>query len=154
MNKPCAREVKYMRLISWICHRGSEHSYIYICAFLNINAQDLVPWVELEQLNVVNNVPRPSFLLHIQDKLTQNSLLIRTQELKRDIIYHRINLHSSARQVKKLQWLQQLWLFKPCRKSIFLKGTMPLSVYSHFSHEPVTGNSHPLTTPDQTCLKV
>ncbi len=25
INKPCAREIKYMRLIAWIRHRGSKH---------------------------------------------------------------------------------------------------------------------------------
>ncbi len=28
INKPCAREAKYMRLISWIYHRGSEQYHL------------------------------------------------------------------------------------------------------------------------------
>lgn len=40
---------------------------------LNISAQDLTQQVELGQLDVINNVPQPSLLLHIQEKLTRNA---------------------------------------------------------------------------------
>jgi hypothetical protein len=40
---------------------------------LNISAQDLTQQVELGQFNVKNNVPQPSLLLHIQEKLTRNA---------------------------------------------------------------------------------
>jgi hypothetical protein len=54
-------------------------------------SQDYVPRVELSQLNVIYNVPHPSVLLYVHDKLTRNMILVLIQEIKRDIIYRRMN---------------------------------------------------------------
>jgi hypothetical protein len=62
-------------------------------------SQDYVPRVELSQLNVIYNVPHPSVLLYVHDKLTRNMILALIQEIKRDIIYRRMNLPPSARQI-------------------------------------------------------
>jgi hypothetical protein len=68
--------------------------------YLNPAPRDLSPRVELSQLNVIYNVPHPSPLLHIPDKITRNAFIILTQEIKHNITYQRINLPHSARLVK------------------------------------------------------
>jgi hypothetical protein len=65
--------------------------------YLNLVSTQYVPEVELTQLNIIYNTPHPSLLIHIRDKLSRNTLLMLTQEVKRDIIFRRINLPPSAR---------------------------------------------------------
>jgi hypothetical protein len=69
-----------------------------ITKYLNSVSTDYVPRVEYSQLNIIFNVPHPSLILHVPDKLSRNTLLILTQEIKRDIIYRRLNLPPSANQ--------------------------------------------------------
>jgi hypothetical protein len=69
-----------------------------ITKYLNSISTDYVPRVEYSQLNIIFNVPHPSLILHVPDKLSRNTLLILTQEIKRDIIYRRMNLPPSANQ--------------------------------------------------------
>jgi hypothetical protein len=76
-----------------------------ITKYLNSISTEYVPKVEYSQLNIIYNVPHPSLIIHISDKLSRNTLLILTQEIKRDIIYRRLNLHPSARQVTDPQRL-------------------------------------------------
>jgi hypothetical protein len=70
-----------------------------ITKYLNSTSRDYVPRVEYSQLNIIFNVPHPSLILHVPDKLARNTLLILTQEIKRDIIYRRMNLPPSANQL-------------------------------------------------------
>ncbi len=85
------------------CLHYSELIWIWlgevITKYLNLISSQLVPRVEYSQLNVIYNVPHPSLLLHIRDKLSRNALLILMQETKRDIIFRRMNLPPSARQI-------------------------------------------------------
>ncbi len=53
---------------------------------------EYVPKVEYSQLNIIYNVPDPSLIIHILDKLSRNTLLMLTQEIKRDIIFQRLSL--------------------------------------------------------------
>jgi hypothetical protein len=69
-----------------------------ITKYLNSVSTDYVPNVEYSQLNIIFNVPHPSLILHVPDKLSRNTILILTQEIKRDIIYRRMNLPPSANQ--------------------------------------------------------
>jgi hypothetical protein len=62
-------------------------------------SQEEVPRVYLGQTNVIYNIPYPSLLLHVHDQPTRNALLLLVQEVKRDIIYRRMNLPPSAQQV-------------------------------------------------------
>jgi hypothetical protein len=66
---------------------------------LNDVSLDEVPRVELGQTNIIFNIPHPSLLLHIQDKPSRNAILLLIQEIKRDLIYRRMNLPPSAQQV-------------------------------------------------------
>jgi hypothetical protein len=66
---------------------------------LNDVSVDEVPRVELGQTNIIFNIPHPSLLLHIHDKTSRNAILLLIQEVKRDIIYRRMNLPPSAQQV-------------------------------------------------------
>jgi hypothetical protein len=66
--------------------------------FNDFSADD-VPRVDLGQTNVIYNIPHPSLLLHIHDKELRNAVLLLVQEIKRDIIYRRMNLSPPAHQV-------------------------------------------------------
>ncbi len=57
-----------------------------ITRYLNLVSTHHVPKVEFSQLNVIYNVPHPSILTHMRDKLSRNTLLMLTQEIKRDVI--------------------------------------------------------------------
>jgi hypothetical protein len=64
-----------------------------------------VPRVELGKINIIYNIPHPSILLYIPDRTTCNTLLLLIQEVKRDIIYRRMNLPPSAQKVTAPQQL-------------------------------------------------
>jgi hypothetical protein len=64
----------------------------------NISSEE-VPRVEIGQTNVIFNIPHQSLLLHIKDKASRNAILLLIQEIKRDLIYRRMNLPPSANQV-------------------------------------------------------
>ncbi len=66
---------------------------------LNEVSTDRVPRIELGQTNIIFNIPHPSLLLHVQDKPSRNAILLLIQEVKRDLIYRRMNLPPSAQQV-------------------------------------------------------
>jgi hypothetical protein len=76
-----------------------------ITRYLNSTSREYVPRVEYTQLNIIYNVPHPSILIHIHDKLSRNTLLVLMQEMKRDIIFPRMSLPSSARQISDPQRL-------------------------------------------------
>ena len=69
----------------------------------NTMTEDYVPRVELNFKHIVFNVPHPSILLYIKDKDTRIATIMLIQELKRDIIYRRMNLPPSAREPTHLQ---------------------------------------------------
>jgi hypothetical protein len=64
----------------------------------NISSEE-VPRVEIGQTNVIFNIPHQSLLLHIKDKASRNAILLLIQEIKRDLLYRRMNLPPSASQV-------------------------------------------------------
>jgi hypothetical protein len=61
-------------------------------------SHEAVPRVDLGQTNVIYNIPHPSLLPHVHNQATRNALLLLIQEVKRDIIYRRMNLPPSAQQ--------------------------------------------------------
>jgi hypothetical protein len=65
----------------------------------NASSLEAVPRVELGQTNVIYNIPHPSLLLHVHDQASRNALLLLIQEVKRDIVYRRMNLPPSAQQL-------------------------------------------------------
>jgi hypothetical protein len=69
-----------------------------LTSLLNKLSGDQVPRIELGQTNVIFNIPHQSLLLHIKDRTTRNAVLLLIQEIKRDIIYRRMNLPPSASQ--------------------------------------------------------
>jgi hypothetical protein len=60
---------------------------------------EAVPRVDLGQINVIYNIPHPSLLLHVHDQASRNALLLLIQEVKRDIVYRRMNLPPSVQQL-------------------------------------------------------
>ncbi len=93
-------EVETMEHLLCECMHYSQLLWIrlgeVITQYLNSASQNYIPRVEISQLNVFYNFPHPSLLMHIHEKLTRSALLILTQEIKRDIIYGRMNLPPSA----------------------------------------------------------
>jgi hypothetical protein len=77
--------------------KGFEQVFCKIL-FLNGSILFLIILIKYSQLNIIFNVPHPSLILHVPDKLSRNTILILTQEIKRDIIYRRMNLPPSANQ--------------------------------------------------------
>jgi hypothetical protein len=49
-----------------------------ITRYLNSTSREYVQKVEYTQLNIIYNVPHPSILIHVHDKLSQNTLLALT----------------------------------------------------------------------------
>jgi hypothetical protein len=66
---------------------------------------DRVSRVELGQANIIFNIPHPSLLLHVHDRTSKNAILLLIQELKRDIIFRKMNLHPSTQQISDPQRL-------------------------------------------------
>jgi hypothetical protein len=66
---------------------------------LRNSSNEEVPRLEIGQINVIFNIPHQSLLLHIKDKASRNAILLLIQEIKRDLIYRRMNLPPSASQV-------------------------------------------------------
>ncbi len=66
---------------------------------LNSISTDRVPRIELGRTNIIFNIPHPSIIPHIHDKSSRNAILLLVQEVKRDLIYRRMNLPPSAQQI-------------------------------------------------------
>ncbi len=73
-----------------------DQTWGIITKYLNLISTQYIPRAEYTQLNIVYNVLYPSLHMHIRDKLSQNTLLMLTQEVKQDIIFRRMNLPPSA----------------------------------------------------------
>jgi hypothetical protein len=73
--------------------------------YYNDTSTTYVPRVDLGQINIIYNIPHPSLLLYITDKEMRNVMLLLVQEIKRDIIYRRMNLPQSAQHVPHPQRL-------------------------------------------------
>jgi hypothetical protein len=82
---------------------------------------DRVPRVELGQTNIIFNIPHPSLLLHIHDKPSRNAILLLIQEVKRDIIFRRMNLPPSAQQITDPRRLAAHLDFTICRLCSYLQ---------------------------------
>jgi hypothetical protein len=50
--------------------------------------------IELTPKEIIFNKPHPAIMLCISDPLVRNSILVLVQEIKRDIIYRRMQLHA------------------------------------------------------------
>ncbi len=97
-------ETETMEHLLCECEYYSECLWNRLAEILTIYYNDIsttyVPRVDLGQTNIIFNIPHPSLLLYIPDKETQNAILLLVQEIKRDIIYRRMNLPQSAQQVR------------------------------------------------------
>jgi hypothetical protein len=104
-NPQCERckKVETMEHLLCECEYYSEPLWsklaVGLTMLLNDISTDDVPRIELGQTNIIFNIPHPSLLLHIHDKLSRNAILLLIQEVKRDIIFRRMNLPPSAQQV-------------------------------------------------------
>jgi hypothetical protein len=97
------KEVETMEHLLCVCEHYSEPLWTKLAdgltMLLNETSTNEVPRVELGQLNIIFNIPHPSIKLHIQDKASRHAILLLIQEVKRDIIFRRMNLPPSAQQI-------------------------------------------------------
>jgi hypothetical protein len=81
--------------------------------------QEYTARIELTPKEIVYNKPHPAILLRITDKLTQYCILVLVQEIKRNIIFRRMQLTEPARlEVPKIKL--QAHLLSVTRKLISL----------------------------------
>jgi hypothetical protein len=81
--------------------------------------QEYTARIELTPKEIVYNKPHPAILLRITDKLTQYCILVLVQEVKRNIIFRRMQLTEQARvEVPKIRL--QAHLLSVTRKLISL----------------------------------
>jgi hypothetical protein len=96
------QEVETMEHLLCVCEYYAEPLWNKLAGgltmLLNEVSTDRVPRIELGQINIIFNIPHPSIKLHIHDKESRNAILLLIQEVKRDIVYRRMNLPPSARQ--------------------------------------------------------
>jgi hypothetical protein len=104
-NPYCERckEVETMEHLLCVCEHYAEPLWNKLAdgltMLLNEVSMDRVPRIELGQINIIFNIPHPSIKIHIHDKASRNAILLLIQEVKRDIIFRRMNLPPSAQQV-------------------------------------------------------
>jgi hypothetical protein len=81
--------------------------------------QEYTARIELTPKEIIYNKPHPAILLRIPDKLTQFCILVLVQEIKRNIIFRRMQLTEPARlEVPKIRL--QAYLLSVTRKLISL----------------------------------
>ncbi len=97
------KKVETMEHLLCECEFYSEPLWSKLAESLTMLQNDIstdeVPRIELGQTNIIFNIPHPSLILHVHDKSSRNTILLLTQEVKRDLIYRRMNLPPSAQQV-------------------------------------------------------
>jgi hypothetical protein len=108
INKPCVCS-STMRLSSVYGLHGDDAKHYLeplwsklaegLTILFNDISSDRILRVELGQTNIIFNIPHPSLLLHIHDKTSRNAILLLIQEVKRDIIFRRMNLLPSTQQI-------------------------------------------------------
>jgi hypothetical protein len=103
------KEVETMEHLLCVCEYYAEPLWNKLAEgltmLLNDVSMDRVPRIELGQINIIFNIPHPSIIIHIHDKASRNAILLLIQEVKRDLIYRRMNLPPSAQQVTDLRRL-------------------------------------------------
>ncbi len=127
-----------MEHLLWECENYSEPLWgkfaDALTQLLSDISQDEVPRIVLGQTNIIFNIPHPSLLLHIRDKESRNALLLLVQEIKRDIIYRRLNLPPSAQQ-----------LIHPRRLTAHLGSPQPQKPYNAYKNSLLPKNSPRIT---------
>jgi hypothetical protein len=136
MEQPLCECLQYAQLL-WVKLGKVTTKY------LNSISMEYVPRIEYSQLNIIYNAPHPSILIHISDKLSRNTLLMLTQEIKRDIIFKRLNLPPSERLITEPQrlaahlnstlhrihsYLQYIGLAKYAKVTMMLKKIMVINL--------------------------
>ena len=69
-----------------------EYSTLLTAALRRLSGNPDIPRMDHTPLHIIYNVPHPSILTNVQCDRTRRNLLQLLQELKRDIIYRRMNL--------------------------------------------------------------
>ena len=74
----------------------SEVSKVLTSLCANIHGQDIAR-IHLTPTEIVFNKPHPSLKLYVKDEKAQKAILMTIQELKRSIIFRRMNVRESQR---------------------------------------------------------
>ncbi len=118
---------------------------------LNDISTDRVPRIELGQTNIIFNIPHPSIILHLHDKSSRNAILLLVQEVKRDLIYRRMNLPPSAQQITDPRRLAA-HLDSTIRRLALTYNTSdwwgtknPQTCYCGYKNITLPGDSEPIT---------
>ncbi len=98
LKRKFLREILNIKALNNIKHMFSKEPNSLTSLLNNLSGEE-VPRIELGQTNVIFNIPHQSLLLHIKDRTSRNAVLLLIQEIKRDLIYRRMNLPPSASQV-------------------------------------------------------
>jgi hypothetical protein len=116
-------EVETMEHLLYLCPNYAEKLWAEFGLALTQSiaqfTQEYTARIELTPKEIVYNKPHPAILLRIPDKLTQYCILVLVQEVKRNIIFRRMQLTEPARlEVPKIKL--QAHLLSVTRKLISL----------------------------------
>ncbi len=79
----------------WVCQRifpKSCQNNLACCNIYNRFSNEYTARIELAPKEIIFNKPHPAILLRISDKLVCHSILVLVPEIKRDIIFRRMQL--------------------------------------------------------------
>jgi hypothetical protein len=95
-------EVETMEHLLYLCPNYAEKLWIELGLALTQSiaqfSQEYTARIDLTPKEIVYNKPHPAILLRITDKLTQYCILVLVQEVKRNIIFRRMQLSEPVRQ--------------------------------------------------------
>jgi hypothetical protein len=116
-------EVETMEHLLYLCPNYAEKLWtefgLALTQSITQFTQEYTARIELTPKEIVYNKPHPAILLRITDKLTQYCILVLVQEVKRNIIFRRMQLTEHARvEVPKIRL--QAHLLSVTRKLISL----------------------------------
>jgi hypothetical protein len=136
-------EVETMEHLLYLCPNYAEKLWTEFGLALTQSiaqfTQEYTARIELTPKEIVYNKPHPAILLRITDKLTQYCILVLVQEVKRNIIFRRMQLAEPARvEVPKIRL--QAHLLSVTRKLTSLleyqgivQNNVPISFLSTFN---------------------
>jgi hypothetical protein len=91
-----------MEHLLYLCPNYSEplwaEASTTLTAAIAHHTQEYTAWVDLTPKEIIYNKPHPSILLKKSDKYVRNIILIFIQEVKRDIIFRRMQIKEPKRQ--------------------------------------------------------
>ncbi len=95
-------EIETMEHLLYLCPNYAEKVWSEFGHLLTRTitqfSNEYTAWIELTPKEIVFNKPHPAIMLHISDPLVRHSILVLVQEIKRDIIFRRMQLQEPSHQ--------------------------------------------------------